>query len=164
MKKNHSNLNDISDCLFCGMVAGKIPYNKIYEDDKHLAFLTIFPNTPGVTVVIPKEHHGSSAFEQSDKVLQELIVATKNTAKILTNYYKDVGRCGMVLEGFGVDHLHAKLYPLHGTNVKEWQPIESDSKKDYYEMYPGYICSNDSRLADSKELEDLAKKIRESIG
>lgn len=155
-------MNKINDCLFCGMVEGKIPFNKIYEDDKHLAFLTIFPNTEGATVVISKEHHGSSAFEQSDEVLKKIIIATKNTANILTNYYQDVGRCGMVLEGFGVDHLHAKLYPLHGTNIKEWKPMESGDKKDYYEMYPGYICSNDSELADSKELETLAERIRQS--
>ena len=155
-------MNKINDCLFCGMVAGKIPFNKIYEDDKHLAFLTIFPNTRGATVVISKEHHGSSAFEQSDEVLKNIIIATKNTANILTNYYEDVGRCGMVFEGFGVDHLHSKIYPLHGTNIKGWKPIESGKKKDYYKIYPGYICSNDSELADYKELETLAEKIRES--
>lgn len=154
-------MNTVADCIFCKMVAGEIPYHKIYEDEKHLAFLTIFPNTKGATVVITKEHHGSSAFEQSDTVLQELIVATKNTATILTNYFKDVGRCGMVFEGFGVDHLHSKLYPLHGTSIPEWKPIESGKKKDYYEMYPGYICSNDSELADNDELAELAKKIRE---
>ena len=144
------------------MVAGEIPYNKIYEDEKHLAFLTIFPNTKGATVVITKEHHGSSAFEQSDTVLQELIIATKQTANILTNYFEDVGRCGMVFEGFGVDHLHAKLYPLHGTNSAEWQPIESKKNNEYFETYPGYICSNDSDMADAEELANLAKKIRES--
>lgn len=155
-------MKKIDSCLFCKMVAGVIPYHKIYEDKKHLAFLTIFPNTKGVTVVIPKEHHGSSAFEQPDEVIKDLIVATKNTANILTNYFDDVGRCGMVFEGFGVDHLHSKLYPLHGTNIKDWQPIESGTKKDYYEKYPGYVCSNDSGLADAKELAELAKNIRES--
>lgn len=144
------------------MVAGQIPYHKIYEDEKHLAFLTIFPNTEGATVVITKEHFGSSAFEQPDSVLQELIIATKRTAQILTHYFSDVGRCGMVFEGFGVDHLHSKVYPLHGTNIEEWRPIESGKKKDYYELYPGYICSNDSKLADNDQLATLAKKIRES--
>ena len=155
-------MNKVTDCLFCKMVAGSIAYHKIYEDKKHLAFLTIFPNTQGVTVVIPKEHHSSSAFDQSDLVLSELIIATKRTAQILTNYFADVGRCGMVFEGFGVDHLHAKLYPLHGTNIKNWQPIESGTKKEYYKTYPGYICSHDSELANDEELSELAKKIRES--
>jgi len=155
-------MNKDNDCLFCKIVSGEVPSHKVYEDEKHLAFLTIFPNTPGATVVISKDHHASSAFEQSDEVLKEIIIATKKTANILTNYYKDVGRCGMVFEGFGVDHLHAKLYPLHGTAIADWKPIESETKKDYYEMYPGYICSNDSHLADNDELTILAKKLRES--
>ncbi|GIK83704.1 MAG: HIT family protein [Patescibacteria group bacterium] len=155
-------MTKVADCLFCKMIAGEVSYHKIYEDEKHLAFLTIFPNTKGATVVITKEHYGSSAFDQEDSVLKDLIVATKNTANILTRYFEDVGRCGMVFEGFGVDHLHSKLYPLHGTAIPEWKPIESGKKKDYYEMYPGYICSNDSQLADSQELAELAKNIRES--
>ena len=156
-------MNKVEDCLFCKITAGEIPYHKIYEDDKHLAFLTIFPNTKGATVVITKEHHGSSAFEQSDTVLQDLIIATKHTANILTNYFEDVGRCGMVFEGFGVDHLHSKLFPLHGTNLPEWKPIESGNKNDYYEEYPGYICSNDSKRADDAQLAELAKKIQSSM-
>lgn len=155
-------MNKVADCLFCKITAGDIPSHKIYEDEKHLAFLTIFPNTKGATVVITKEHHGSSAFEQSDTVLKDLIVATKKTANILTNFFEDVGRCGMVFEGFGVDHLHSKLYPLHGTNIPEWKPIESGKKNDYYELYPGYICSNDSELADQNELSKLAEDIRSS--
>lgn len=156
-------MNTHTDCIFCQMVAGTAACHKIYEDDKHLAFLTIFPNTKGVTVVIPKAHIGSSPFEQSDEVLQDLIIATKKTAQLLTNYFADVGRCGMVFEGFGIDHLHAKLYPLHNTAQKEWTPIESGSaNKTYYETYPGFISSNDSHMADQNELAELAKNIRES--
>ncbi len=151
-----------NDCLFCKMVAGEVPFHEVYQDDEHLAFLTIFPNTGGATVVIPKEHYGSSAFEQPDQVLQKLIIATKKTAQILTKFYEDVGRCGMVFEGFGIDHLHAKIYPLHGTNNSEWKPIESGTKKDYFETYPGYICSNDSHMADSEILKNLAQEIQNS--
>lgn len=153
-------MND-PNCLFCKMVAGTIPYHEIWSDEHHLAFLTIFPNMLGTTVVIPKEHHGSSPFEQVDAVLHQLISATKKTANILTNYFEDVGRCGMVFEGFGVDHLHAKLYPLHGTNLAEWKPIESSENNRYFEMYPGYISSNDSHRADDAQLAELAKNIRE---
>lgn len=43
-------------CIFCDIVAGKAPCHKIWEDDDHLAFLSIFPNTDGFSVVIPKAH------------------------------------------------------------------------------------------------------------
>jgi len=152
-----------SPCIFCQIAQGKSPCYKVWENNTHLSFLSIFPNTEGFTVVIPKQHYDSYAFEQNIQVLQELIVATKKTAQILDNYFEDVSRCGMFFEGFGVDHLHSKLFPMHGTGkVKNWQMIETESFDRYFEQYPGYLCSNNSKKADNKNLEQLAKKIRES--
>jgi diadenosine tetraphosphate (Ap4A) HIT family hydrolase len=152
-----------NDCIFCKIVAGKIPNHTIWEDEKHLAFLSIFPNTEGFSVVIPKDHHGSYAFDQSDEVLRDLIIATKKVAKVLDNHFDDVSRCGMFFEGFGVDHLHSKLFPMHGTgDMKNWAPIESKKIDTYFKQYPGYLCSNDSAPVDQEKLAKLAKNIRES--
>ena len=151
------------DCIFCHIVAGTAPAHQIWSDDKHLAFLSIFPNMQGVTIVMPKAHHSSYAFAQEDRVLTELMVAAKKVARILDGYFDDVGRCGLVFEGFGVDHLHAKLYPLHGTgNLEAWRRLESSDNKAFFEVYPGYISSNDSHRADDDELASLAAKIRQS--
>lgn len=49
------------DCIFCKIIAGDIPSCKIYEDDLVLAFLDIAPINLGHILVIPKEHHTSSA-------------------------------------------------------------------------------------------------------
>ena len=46
-----------------------------------------------------------------------------------TSALKNVGRTGLILEGFGVDHLHAKLFPMHGTKLKRWKPILSSNDK-----------------------------------
>jgi histidine triad (HIT) family protein len=46
----------MADCIFCKIVAGEIPCYKIYEDERYLAFLDIFPTTEGHTLVIPKQH------------------------------------------------------------------------------------------------------------
>ncbi len=51
----------MSSCIFCKIIAGEIPAAKIYEDDLVLAFLDIGPINFGHTLVIPKEHHESSA-------------------------------------------------------------------------------------------------------
>ena len=45
------------DCIFCNIVNGKIPYRKITETEKSLAFLDAFPLTRGHTLVIPKRHY-----------------------------------------------------------------------------------------------------------
>ena len=152
----------MQDCVFCKVVKGEAPSHKIWEDEKHLAILSIFPNTPGFTVVLTKDHKPSYAFDNDDKTLAELVLATKKVAKILDASFDDVGRTGMFFEGFGVDHLHSKLFPMHGVGkLKEWRPIESGNKmKAYFEKYPGYLPSNDSERADDKELARLADKIR----
>ena len=46
----------MSECIFCGIVAGAIPSRKVLETDSCLAFLDIFPANRGHTLVIPKRH------------------------------------------------------------------------------------------------------------
>jgi histidine triad (HIT) family protein len=48
-------------CIFCKIIAGEIPSVKIYEDDLVYAFLDIAPINKGHVLVIPREHHESSA-------------------------------------------------------------------------------------------------------
>ena len=45
------------DCIFCKIVACKIPSTKVYEDENFLAFLDIHPHSPGHTLIIPKKHY-----------------------------------------------------------------------------------------------------------
>jgi len=110
--------------------------------------------------VITKKHYPSYAFDLSDKVLTDLIIAAKKVAKLLDSKLDDVGRTGLILEGFGVNHLHVKLFPMHGTKMKKWKPIESEVNK-YFHKYEGYISSHDYKRANDKTLAKLAKKIKE---
>ncbi|HKY74061.1 MAG TPA: HIT family protein [Patescibacteria group bacterium] len=152
-----------SDCIFCQIVEGKAPCHKVWEDDTHIAFLSIFPNTDGFTVVATKEHYPSYAFENDDEVLKNLIVATKKVAQKIDQAYQDVGRTGMFFEGFGVDHLHSKLFPMHGTgDMKKWKPIESKDPV-YYAQYPGFLSSQEGKREDDGKLAVTARKIKESL-
>ena len=47
----------MNDCIFCKIVKKEVPANIVYEDEKYLAFLDIHPQSPGHTLVIPKEHY-----------------------------------------------------------------------------------------------------------
>jgi histidine triad (HIT) family protein len=51
-----SNAAHDPNCLFCKIVAGKIPCHRVLETDRALAFLDIGPLSPGHTLVIPKTH------------------------------------------------------------------------------------------------------------
>lgn len=147
------------DCIFCKIVRGEAPAEKIWEDEKHLSFLSIFPNTEGFSVVITKEHYPSYIFDLPEEVVPGLLNAARQTAKLLDAKLQDVKRTGMIFEGYGVDHIHAKLFPMHGTKTPGWQPIKSNVDK-YFEKYEGYISSHDYKRADDAQLAELAKKIR----
>ncbi|MDO8619976.1 MAG: HIT family protein [bacterium] len=149
----------MENCIFCKIVKGEEPSHRIWEDEKHVAFLSIFPNTEGTTVVIPKAHYESYAFDLPDIVFTELLQATKTAAKLLDAGFADVERTAMVFEGFGVNHVHAKLFPMHGTApMKEWKPRKSNVDK-YFEKYEGYISSHDYKREDDTKLAELAEKL-----
>lgn len=147
-----------NNCVFCEIVAGRSTTYTIWEDTDHIAFLSLKPNADGVSVVIPKKHYPSYAFDLPDKVLQNLIVAAKRVAKLLDEKFEDVGRTAVVFEGFGVDHVHAKLFPLHGTQMDEWKQISSNIDK-FFDRYEGYVSSHDYKRADDDYLMEMQKKI-----
>ena len=51
----------MSDCLFCKIISGDIPCEKIYEDGAHIAFMDIQPVNPGHALIVSKEHYGCLA-------------------------------------------------------------------------------------------------------
>ena len=153
-------------CIFCEIAKGNIlPIGDgiFWEDDDFIACLSPFPNTEGSTFIMPKAHYGSDILKMPDDILNKFITATKKISNILTRYYDDVGRVGIIMEGTGIDHAHIKLVPMHGTgHIKngEWKQYHSNSNK-YFETYEGYISSNDGPKADEQKIHELAKKLRE---
>lgn len=130
-----------NECLFCNIVDNKEPAYRIWENDNYVAFLSIYPNTPGASVVIPKEHQPSDFFDLPKENIEPFMVATREVAKLLQSKLNDVGRVGLIFEGFDVDHLHAKLYPMHGTKDVSWRQRVSNVNK-YFTHYEGYISSH----------------------
>lgn len=97
------------DCLFCKIASGQIPSNKLFEDEKILAFYDIEPQAPVHFLVIPKKHiESAAALTEQDGALLAHIYATiaglcaqlgcENGYRVVTN----VGRDG----GQSVKHLH----------------------------------------------------------
>jgi len=150
------------ETIFHKIVRGEAPCHKVWEDENFLAFLSIFPNTPGVTVVIPKEWQPSDVAQVDSEVVCGLMRAVQTVSHKITRALPDVGRVGVVFEGFGVDYLHAKLFPMHGTaDMDQWRPIEN-ARTEVYETYPGYISSHDAARADDEELARIAAQIRDA--
>lgn len=104
----------MQDCIFCKIVEGKLPSNKVYEDKDVFAFLDIMPNNHGHTLVIPKKHYKN--FEEiPEELLVKVVLATKKVGKSI----KD----GLGVEGYNVienndpvagqvvPHLHFHVIP-----------------------------------------------------
>ena len=148
----------MTDCVFCKIISGEVSANKIYEDENYIAFLDLFPNTEGQTLVIPKKHFHSYAFDMLDEEYSKLLLVAKKVAKLLDKKL-GVKRTAMVMEGLGIDHVHIKLYPLHGLDKKFEEGPCKEGK--YIEKYLGYLTTEIGPKADDEKLKKLAERIRE---
>ena|SRR3990172_13266906 len=126
------------DCIFCKIIKGEIPAEKIFENEGYFAFLDINPINPGHVVLLPKKHI-DYLFDLNDKEYAELMLKAKSMAKLLKNKLKPK-RVGLAVEGFGVPHVHIHLVPLNKGN----------------ELNP-----ERARNMPSGELKKMAKKILE---
>jgi histidine triad (HIT) family protein len=67
------------DCLFCGIVAARIPAQIVDSDEHTVAFMDINPATPGHALVIPRRH-SADLTEISDQDLERTAVAARRLA------------------------------------------------------------------------------------
>jgi diadenosine tetraphosphate (Ap4A) HIT family hydrolase len=145
------------DCIFCKIARGEAPCAKIWEDEKCLAFLDGMPNTRGMTLVIPKKHFDSYAFDMLDGDYSGLLIAAKKVAKLLGKGM-GVKRVGLVIEGLGVNHVHIKLYPMHGLEQKFKEGGQEKPGK-FFEKYEGYLSTEIGPKKELSELKVIAKEI-----
>ena len=106
------------DCIFCKIVAGEIPSNKVYEDDLVLAFHDIQPQAPVHILVIPKTHLcGCAAINADNSALVAHIfeVIAKITAEKGITDFRVVSNQGAEA-GQTVPHLHFHI--LAGCTLK----------------------------------------------
>ena len=69
----------VEDCLFCKIIQGDIPSDKLYEDDEVLVFRDIAPTAPVHFLVIPKKHiSGPSAVAEEDEQLMGKLIRIGN--------------------------------------------------------------------------------------
>jgi len=112
----------MSDCIFCRIVAGEIPADVVYSDEKILAFRDINPVAPVHILVIPKKHISSLAELKSDdgELMGQLMQRITQLAKenCPNNEYRIVANTG-ASSGQTVAHLH---YHLLGGRQFGWPP------------------------------------------
>ncbi len=98
------------NCIFCKFAANKGSFVKLWEDKNFLAFLDYRPITEGHTLLIPKQHF-EYIFDLSDKLYGKIFKRAKQLSKLLKTAM-EAKRIGIIVEGFGVNHVHIHLVPL----------------------------------------------------
>jgi histidine triad (HIT) family protein len=110
------------DCLFCRIVAGEIPSDRVYEDDEVIAFRDINPRAPTHVLVIPRRHVADVQHltDADGELLSRMFSAVRTLAadaglesgyRVVTNVGPDAGQT--------VFHLH--LHLLGGRSMG-WPP------------------------------------------
>ena len=107
------------DCLFCKIIEGKIPSDKVYEDDMVLAFNDINPAAPIHILVIPKKHIDSLAqLTEEDKDIvwhiHEVINKIADKQGFKDNGYRVIVNCG---KDSGQEVMHLHYYILAGVKM-----------------------------------------------
>ena len=113
----------MSNCIFCKIVKGEIPSEKVYEDDELLAFRDIMPVAPMHILIIPKKHIQSLLHAEAED--SAMLGRFMNKAQELAKEYGcgESGARFVINAGRdakqSVDHLH--LHILGGRSLR-WPP------------------------------------------
>jgi len=109
------------NCIFCKIIDKEIPAKIVFENDKIVAFLDIFPISKGHTIVVPKKHF-QNLEEIPENDLCELIKIVKRLAieirrklniegyNLLQNNFKAAGQV--------INHIHFHIIPRNKNDEK----------------------------------------------
>lgn len=109
------------DCIFCQIVAGKIPSPRVLEDDLTIAIRDIRPQAPTHVLVMPKQHVGSLAASLDERLAGRLLLAAAEVARKekLENGWRLIVNTGPH-GGQEVQHLH--LHVVGGRKLGRMLP------------------------------------------
>jgi len=108
-------------CIFCKIIEKSIPSKVLFENDKNLAFLDIFPVSKGHTIVIPKNHY-KNLEEIPNNELSELFEIVKKVSILIHKKLKVDGynilQNNFRAAGQVVNHFHVHIIPRSNEDGK----------------------------------------------
>ena len=155
------NNESTNDCVFCKIVKGGAPSWKVLEDENYLAILDAFPLVKGQAVVMTKKHYDSYHFDLPDDVYSGLFLFAKKAGNKLDRGLR-AQRSMLVAQGYAIDHIHVKLFPVLKVNSRTVEQKTYDSLKAMIDRdwYSGYIVSmSGKRQADKAELDAVLDEV-----
>ena len=126
-------------CIFCKIVAGKIPARKVYEDDNYLAILDIAPLNKGHIQLIPKKHYRWTwdvpDFGGYWKIARKVAKAQMNAL--------GAPMVEFLTHGMDIHHCHIWIVPIYSNE--------------------SFIDVSKRKTFDDKIMDEVADKIRENV-
>lgn len=124
-------------CIFCDIIAGKIPSSKVYEDDDVLAILDVSQVTYGHTLVMPKKHCANILEADEDTIVKCSKVISRLSKQIVKNTgavgCNVLNNCGEVA-GQTVPHLHFHIIPRYSEQDCVSFEFKESEKQDLNEV------------------------------
>ena len=110
-------------CIFCKIVNGEVPCNKIYENDEFFSISDINPVTEGHSLVISKKHF-ETILDLPEELSPKLLDCVKKTYGVLESKYKSEGfiviQSNNKVAQQEVPHVHFHIIPRKKTDEKKW--------------------------------------------
>ena len=107
-------MKHLDGCIFCKIVRGEAPAHKVYEDERVLVFMDLFPVTDGHTLIVTKEHF-ENLFEATEESLQAVVTSSRRVAHAIQAALEPEGLMVFQLNGRAagqaVFHYHMHLMP-----------------------------------------------------
>jgi histidine triad (HIT) family protein len=121
------------DCIFCKVLSGEIPSQRVYEDEHAVAVMDINPWTRGHAVVIPRKH-AADTFEIEEDELAHVVIAAKRLAEQMRATLDPAGINLLQSNGSAawqtIFHLHFHVIPRYDDDPLELptrpQPAEQE--------------------------------------
>jgi histidine triad (HIT) family protein len=119
------------DCIFCQIVAGDLPAQKVDEDEHTIAFLDIAPGTRGHALVIPREHHRDLYAIDPETLAHTVRAAQRLALKVRDRLDADgvnlINSCGAAAWQT-VFHFHIHVVPRYDDDPLRlpWTPAQGD--------------------------------------
>ena len=132
--------------IFAKILRGEMPAVRVYEDEHVLAFMDVFPQSKGHTLVIPKHSTARNFLEEAPEVVGPLMLGVQRVAKAVRAALKPDG---LVITQFNGAPAGQTVYHLHFHIIPRWEGVP--------------LGRHAEGMADMQELKGLAEQISAMI-
>lgn len=106
--------------IFAKILRGDMPAVRVFEDEHVFAFMDVFPQSRGHTLVIPKHSQARNLLEEEPQVLSELILGVQRVARAVRAALKPDG---LVITQFNGAPAGQTVFHLHVHIIPRWEGV-----------------------------------------